>query len=97
MKSNNVATYMLVPLLLWIVSMGVLTQELIKEVIKINKGLLAYADCSNEIMNSAFLGEFKSFSECYANKINLTTFECKQENNTIVCNVNSETYTFYIN
>jgi len=96
MRSENVTTYILVPFLLWIVSIGLLTQELVKEVGKINKGLLAYADCASEIMNSAFLGKFESFSECYANKLNITDFNCIYNNDTIVCNVKNETYMFKI-
>jgi len=96
MKAENVVTYILLPIVLWIVSIGILTQELVKEVEKINKGLIAYADCANEVMNSAFLGKFESFSECYANKLNYTEFNCMYNNNTIICNVNNKTYTFKI-
>jgi len=97
MRSENVATYILVPILLWIVSTGLLTQELVKEVGKINKGLIAYADCADEVMNSAFLGKFESFSDCYASKLNTTNFNCLYENSTIICNVENETYIFKIN
>jgi len=97
MKAESVTTYVLLPIFLWIVSIGILTQELVKEVGKINKGLIAYADCASEIMNSAFLGKFENFSECYANKLNVTEFDCTYDNNTtIICNVNNRTYIFKI-
>ncbi|MEM0333410.1 MAG: hypothetical protein QXX30_03025 [Candidatus Aenigmatarchaeota archaeon] len=96
MRYETVTTYMLVSFLMFIVAIGLLSDHIFKSFQRINKSLIAYSDCSIEIIDSAFLGEFKSFSECYSNKLNNTYFSCIYENDKIICDINNETKIFYL-
>lgn len=96
MRYETVTTYMLVSFLMFIVAIGLLSDQILRSFQKINKSLIAYADCSVEIIDSAFLGEFKSFTECYSNKLNNVSFSCIYEDDKIICNINNETKIFYL-
>ncbi|MEM1684265.1 MAG: hypothetical protein QXM04_01800 [Nanopusillaceae archaeon] len=96
MGYETVTTYMLVSFLMSIIAIGLISEQILRSFQEINKSLIAYADCSVEIVDSAFLGKFKSFSECYSERLNKTSFYCNYEDNKVICNINNETKIFYL-
>lgn len=63
---------------------------------KMQNSLITYAECSREIMDKAFMGEFENFSECYINKLNTTKINCDLVNNTIICEYDNKKYIYEI-
>jgi len=83
-----------------IISLIFVTQyQLVEEIKNINKGVLAYADCSNEMMHFAFTNptEVFNFSDCYHKKIKSIDLNCVYNGTSILCNYNSEKFVFVIN
>jgi hypothetical protein len=59
-----------------------------------SSGILAYADCAQDMMNYAFIGQVYNFTQCYLEKINQTHLNCYYNNTNIICNLNGSEYIY---
>lgn len=96
-RSIHDVTYALVPGLILLFSMSVFTMQIVKVLQHIDGSILAYANCANQMVNYAFMGQVFNFSQCYLQELNSTTLNCQYQNNEIVCTYNSTVYTFPLN
>lgn len=93
---EHVTTYMIIPALIFIGVYLTVFNKVLDSYINVSKGILAYADCANEMMNYAFTNPTQNFNftECYNNKLKNITLYCNYTNFTVECNYNGEKY-FY--
>ncbi|BFI73190.1 hypothetical protein YN1_1770 [Nanoarchaeota archaeon] len=98
MKSETaVGIGMLLPALLILATLVTTTNYLVKDIQQMNGGLITYANCAQNMMNYAFLGQVYNFTQCYLQQVNQTQLNCYYNSTNIVCNVNGTSYVYPLN
>lgn len=85
---------MLIPALLLFATLITTTSYLVKDIQNMSGGLIAYANCAQNMMNYAFIGETYNFTQCYLEQINQTQLNCYYNSTNIICNLNGTNYIY---
>jgi len=94
MKLESTLPMFILPALIIAASIVATTQYLSTDIIHMNSNIIAYADCAQNMMNYAFLGQVYNFSQCYLNSINQTYVNCYYNSTNIICNINETNYIY---
>ncbi|BBL45772.1 hypothetical protein MJ1_0625 [Nanobdella aerobiophila] len=85
---------LLIPFLLLASTMYITTSSLVNNIQNMDSGIIAYANCAQNMMNYAFIGQVYNYTACYEQEINQTQLNCSYNSTDVICNLNGTTYLY---